>query len=556
MESIIRWSPNSSPDEQRFLIAEEGKALKFNRIRRLENGKVVAEEISKRTNTQAVRTFDWSSRNEDLVAIGQWTGATTIYSLQSRFPDLTIPQRAQRQCNSVAFSSKLYLATGIERVRNDFSLSVYDLNQGTLGRLASSSGRTVQPPEPIRKLGTAESVTSLKFFPQQPDLLVAGIRGSCVRVYDLRDSSHSPALQYATTCVFNLTVDPQQQYHFASAAQREPVTQIWDLRYSLRPQDGEFGASPGHDYDGPILELESTFSTAEASSPATLFSLRYSPVQSGCLGVLSSLGQLRIFQTKGGYLPSTPSLEQANHFSSFEDSAHSHLRQLYVSREYDIEAFHDRTGKRNQIVSFDFTTLVSKRNRACAIILRLDGDVSIRELEGRPATLATSVVSQIAVNRRMPDANTSDNQYLAANIATVAGYTNGHTHLSSDSSIAYYADMEGELRRRAYFEAYDAEDEFLGDDAESRHMRLLKGQAKVNKTFSPKELLMLEERPRHRCALGYLFDCNKNVEILTNPLTQELWRWIDRMELLMEHELYTNKSCRFKASGRRRRNGI
>ena len=534
MESIIRWSPNSSPDEQRFLIAEEGKALKFNRIRRLEGGKVVSEEISKRTITQAVRTFDWSSRNEDLVAIGQWTGATTIYSLQSRFPDLTLPQRAQRQCNSVAFSSKIYLATGIERIRNDFSLSVYDLNQGTLGRLASSSGRPVQPPEPIRKLATAESITSLKFFPQQPDLLVAGVRNTSVRVYDLRDSSLTPALQYATTCVFNLTVDPQQQYHFASAAQREPVTQIWDLRYSLRPQTGQLGATPGYDYDGPILELESTFQRGEGSSTATLFSLRYSPVQSGCIGVLSSLGQLRIFQTKGGYLPSTPSLEEANRFNNLEDSTHSHLRQLYVSREYDIEPFHDRTEKSNQIVSFDFTTLVSKKNRACAIVLRLDGDVSIHELEGRPATLATSVVSQIAVNRRVSGIAPSHDPYLAANTATISGFSDDHSRQSPDSSIAYSVSMEGEIRRRACFDAHHSEDEFLGDDAESRHMQVLKGEAKVNKTFSSREFLMLEEMPRHRCAKGYLFDCNQNVKILANPLTQELWRWIKRMKAIMQ----------------------
>ena len=533
MESIIRWSPNSSPDEQRFLIAEEGKALKFDRIRRVEGGKVISEEISKRTIAQAVRTFDWSSRNEDLVAIGQWTGATTIYSLQSRFPDLTIPQRAQRQCNSVAFSSNIYLATGIERVRNDFSLNVYDLNQGTLSKLASSSGRAAPPPEPIRKLATAESITSLKFFPQQPDLLVAGVRGTCVRVYDLRESSQAPALQYHTPCVFNLTVDPQQQYHFASAAQREPITLIWDLRYSLRPQTGQFGTATGEDHDGPILELDSTFHRGESSSLASLFSLRYSPVQSGCLGVLSSFGQLRIFQTKGGYLPNTPSLEEASHFSSLDDSAHSHLRQLYVSQEYDIEPYHGRTMKSNQIVSFDFTTLVSRKNRACAIVLRLDGGVSIHELEGRPPVLATSVVSQIAVNRRMSGMTPDEDPYLARNCTTISGLTSDQASQSTGSSIMYSADMEGEIRRRLCYNVHHSEDEFMGDDADSRHMQVIKGEAKVNRMFRPREYLVLEEMPRHRCASGYLFDCDKNVNILVNSNTQELWRWIKRMKVYL-----------------------
>ena len=540
MESIIRWSPNSNPDEQRFLIAEEGKALKFNRIRRLEGGKVVPEEISKRTITQAVRTFDWSFRNEDLVAIGQWTGATTIYSLQSRFPDLTIPQRAQRQCNSVAFSAKIYLATGIERVRNDFSLNVYDLNQGTLSKLASSSGRPAPPPEPFRKLATAESITSLKFFPHQPDLLVAGVRGQCVRVYDLRNSGEAPALQYNTPYVFNLTVDPQQQYHFASAAQREPITKIWDLRYSLRPQTDQLGVGIEDDHDGPILGLESTFHRGESSSPASLFSLRYSPVQAGCLGVLSSFGQLRIFQTKGGHLPNTPSLEEARHFSSLDDSTHSHLRQLYVSQEYDIEPYHGRAGKSNQIVSFDFTTLVSKRNRACAIVLRLDGGVSLHELEGRPPVLATSVVSQIAVNRSVNGGASGGDPYLAKNLTTISGLTGDQASEALDSSIAYSADMEAEIRRRLCFNTHHSEDEFMGDDTESRYTQIIKGEANVNKTFSPGGFLMLEEMPRHRCASGYLFNCDKNIKILANPLTQELWRWIKRRKIHLQSKISTD----------------
>lgn len=40
--------------------------------------------------------------------------------------------------------------------------------------------------EPVKKLAASEPITSIKFFRDQPDTLVAGVKGQFVRVYDLR----------------------------------------------------------------------------------------------------------------------------------------------------------------------------------------------------------------------------------------------------------------------------------------------------------------------------------------------------------------------------------
>jgi hypothetical protein len=38
----------------------------------------------------------------------------------------------------------------------------------------------------LRKLASSEPITSIKFFKDQPDTLVTGVKGQFVRIYDLR----------------------------------------------------------------------------------------------------------------------------------------------------------------------------------------------------------------------------------------------------------------------------------------------------------------------------------------------------------------------------------
>ncbi len=84
--------------------------------------------------------------------------------------------RHQRKCNTIAFSSKNLLATGLDRVRNDVCLNIYDLNDS----------RFTTRDEPYKKLASSEAISSIKFFTGQPDTLIAGVSRQYVRIYDLR----------------------------------------------------------------------------------------------------------------------------------------------------------------------------------------------------------------------------------------------------------------------------------------------------------------------------------------------------------------------------------
>jgi WD40 repeat protein len=124
--------------------------------------------------------FDWSKRDEAVVGIGSASGEATIVQIDPDRPQgefiHSFPIRHQRKCNSIAFSAKNYVATGLDRVRNDVCLNIYDLNNPNV---TSTS-------EPYKKLASSEAISSIKFFSTQPDTLVAGVSRQCIRLYDLR----------------------------------------------------------------------------------------------------------------------------------------------------------------------------------------------------------------------------------------------------------------------------------------------------------------------------------------------------------------------------------
>jgi WD40 repeat protein len=178
MEAAIRWSPHSTHTKPRFLIIDvAGNRLRLCQLDdAVAKGKVSYKQICIRDKLPNYTAFDWSKKDAGVVGIGSATGEAVLVTLD---PDDLIhpfPIRHQRKCNSIAFSNKNLLATGLDRVRNDVCLNIYDLNDS----------RITSKDEPFKKLASSEAVSSIKFFSAQPDTLVAGVSRQYVRIYDLR----------------------------------------------------------------------------------------------------------------------------------------------------------------------------------------------------------------------------------------------------------------------------------------------------------------------------------------------------------------------------------
>jgi hypothetical protein len=196
MEAAIRWSPHSTQQNPRFLIIDVAlNRLRLCQIDRFEKkNKIKYRQLCVRDKLPNYTAFDWSKRDEHIVAIGSASGEAVIVQVDADHPQIdyihSFPIKHQRKCNSIAFSSKNFLATGLDRVRNDVCLNVYDLNTQNL----SSSA------EPYKKLASSEAISSIKFFTGQPDTLVAGVSRQCIRIYDLRGKLGMP-----TCLTHNLT---------------------------------------------------------------------------------------------------------------------------------------------------------------------------------------------------------------------------------------------------------------------------------------------------------------------------------------------------------------
>ena len=182
MEAAIRWSPHSDPKNQQFLIVDvQANRLQLCQIEQLDTKAVKYTKLSKRDKLPNYTAFDWSKTQPYLVALGAQSGDANLVRIdpdRQEEPILSFPIRYPRKCNSIAFSTKDILATGLDKVRNDHCMNIYDVNTAYEG---GASGA-----KPYRQLASSEPISSIKFFTGQPDTLVCGVTRQCIRLFDLR----------------------------------------------------------------------------------------------------------------------------------------------------------------------------------------------------------------------------------------------------------------------------------------------------------------------------------------------------------------------------------
>lgn len=181
METAIRWSSSSNLDSQRFLFADvsgrsfsPGLIKHFNSDSSKPGERLKYEFSSTYRKVPAYRAFDWAPTDETLVAVGTPSGETSVLRIDDSAPALSFPAKYQRLCNAVSFGRTGLLATGLERVRNDFCLNIWDIRQRLPSPTSSGAGTDKSFVEPYRKFASSESISSIKFFTTQPEILIAG----------------------------------------------------------------------------------------------------------------------------------------------------------------------------------------------------------------------------------------------------------------------------------------------------------------------------------------------------------------------------------------------
>lgn len=161
--------------------------------------------------------------------------------------------RNSRSCNSLAFCDvdPNYLASGLDKIRGDHSLVVWDISTAT-PILSLSPGQSQvsdvsrRPPPARRPYPTipraetgprtdnrilqqhaqTETVTSVCFLPQSTTLLLAGISHRWLRLFDIRTAV--PSTTNAASKIQGIVTDPFDPHRIASFG--DGLISLWDSR--------------------------------------------------------------------------------------------------------------------------------------------------------------------------------------------------------------------------------------------------------------------------------------------------------------------------------------
>ena len=529
METAIRWSPNSTLSEQRFLLAD-GNSRSFNlgKVASYDGKNLKHDFLPTYRKVPPFRAFDWSPIDENLVAVGQWSGEATILSIDDSAAPVSLPTKHQRLCNAVSFSRAGLLATGLERVRNVECLNLWDVNQ-RFSSIPSPGGRGGKTVEPYRKYSSSEAISSIKFFIHQPEVLIAGVKGVGIRIYDLRENIGSASLQFQTSRVYNVATDSLNENHFACCGTGKDTTiQIWDCRSGSPQITSGFGAGgdPGNQ-TGPVLEYPEAFTVAKNANPDSIWSLRYCKGKTGILGALASNGEFKVFETSHGY-------SRVDEDSGPQSALCPFAERLSTKRVHGIErAFHDIHQARQEserIVSFDFTNLAGSKGTPTAIIFRGNGSISIQELSGPPTAFSLSALGALSVSTSgqvLPTSKDgrSSNRPFDGVLTYLAKKESAIEALSDDVQASLT--LAAHLTNQANKSDLPTLREGLPSSCEA-HERTI-GVRLGGKTVLLDAALKSLTTTQRRCAAGYALNAEKNMSIIADDKwLQFMWSWIDR----------------------------
>ncbi|EXJ70236.1 uncharacterized protein A1O5_06304 [Cladophialophora psammophila CBS 110553] len=516
METAIRFSQNSLPGNlQRFLYVDVvGKSFRLCNITSQTKKNFRYETLHASSKVPAFRAFDWHPVNEDLVVVGQAGGEATLLNIAEGQQDsLSFQVRSQRLCNAVALNTQNLLAAGLDKVRTDFCLNIWDFNQRLPA--SGSKGFSKNYSDPLHKLATGEPITSLKFFQDDPSLLVAGVKGQFVRLYDLREPSIGNGLQFATRCVHNLAIDWLDENYFASCyPTNDPSICVWDRRMISRVNAPQMGFSGGSHNESrqPELSLELK---GVVESPGVIWSVRFSKAERGCLGVLSSTGHLKVYNLGKDFSSETYRFEHdAGHDLSWETSA---PQEIFLDRAQDLERPYTNPSlpidEKSRIVSFDFTTATTKMRQSKMLTLDGQGQVKLTSPSPPPgpATLSSAGYLYKGNNfvEQLPTATTEPGTLI--------------------DQVRRRAQPRNLLRQTF---KQSRQNRTIPD---TKRMSSLDDQSWYadlgfyEKDVPLPDLMVLISIQRLRCEAGYLLNPSKNKAIVSDShWLQSFWAWVER----------------------------
>ncbi|KAF3931037.1 hypothetical protein ABW20_dc0103840 [Dactylellina cionopaga] len=531
VSDFIRWSPHSDTHGQQFMtISAKETHVSLYDVKGFNNKKpesISSELLFKKEKIPHIKCFDWSPLEPDLVAVGKSGGEALILRMKSGDNEdnsISLPVKHQRGCNSVAFSRAGVLAIGLDKVRNDFCLNIWDVNSQWLASSSSSTvpstpssvrGGSVPTRQPQKQLAPSEMISAIQFFIDQPHVLLAGVGQRFLRAFDLRDSSGPPALNFPTRMVHGITIDRNQNCF--SSCSEDGYMAIWDRRFA------------GRGIQEPALSFPKIYDehgVGRAHSVLTIHSLRYARENPASFGVLGTNGVLNLYQlgTQVATPASTEGIGGVAAVARFRDPSKleadkTHRESLFVTKVSETP-FKRSQRYETTMTSFDWISDGSSEPDLRVISLARNGAITAYTVPTNPIVTAFGARNNFAMT---DDENVTVLNEPSTKLINVA--EPNHT-LTLGADHAGYDDDDDEESTSSTPERMHA----------SRTTELPRRESVINPEdfmFDPRDTLRIDisVTMRRRAEQGYQFDCGKNEKLVTKSKKEnelaEMWRWLD-----------------------------
>ncbi|KAK6363369.1 hypothetical protein TWF730_000802 [Orbilia blumenaviensis] len=567
VSDFIRWSPHSDTGVQQFMtISAKETHVSLYDVKGFNNRKpesIHSELVFKKEKIPHIKCFDWSPLEPDLVAVGKSGGEALILRMKSSENaenSISLPVKHQRGCNSVAFSRAGFLAIGLDKVRTDFCLNIWDVNSqwhsaaaasstaaaaasmvpGTPGSARGVSTTSTSTRQPQRQLVPSEMISAIQFFSDQPHVLVAGVGQRFLRAFDLRDSSGSFALNFPTRLVHGITIDKHQNYF--SSCSEDGFMAVWDRRFA------------GRGIQDPALTFPKIFDDhypqsgtgTRAHSALTIHSLRYARENASSFGVLGNNGILNLYQmgTQVATPVSTEGIGGVAAVARFKDPSkleadRSNRESLFVTKVSETP-FKRPLRYENTMASFDWISDGSSDPDLRVISLARNGGITAFTVPTNPISTAFGARNNFVM---MTD-NQTATVLNAPSTKLIHVAEPNHTLTMGDDHLGYNDEDEEDE------EDADGESNSSGTP-EHPVMRGVNGggggvgfkaglglrrESVVNPEdymFDPRDTLRIDisVTMRRRAEQGYQFNCAQNERLVTKAKKEnelaEMWRWLD-----------------------------
>ncbi|CAN6603480.1 SEH-associated protein 4 [Trichomonascus vanleenenianus] len=462
------------------------------------NRSYTTEKRFSRSEFDSIGCYAYSIENFGLAACGQSNG--TIHVMNLSKPDLAplkLRPKQSRPCNAISFNSNGIIAAGLDKVRNDGSLLLWNIEHyATTSSVGDDSAK-----KPIDSFLPNEMVSSTTFLKAQPNSLLCGSY-KFIREIDLR--SPTPVFQCATKCTHGITVNHFDDHYFASYSEEGSVA-VWDRRLLKSPAGSTAGGEPA-------LYMSRVFSDGMRKTIGNCF--RYSLFHSDELAILNDGDLMR--RWKIGTVPAQTDGRPAKYSSDESNSSrHTYLSKketLFVSCVLDSKTDFDK------VSSFDYTTDMSTPYSVNFMCIRQSGQVFRMNCVESPDATCFDPYNDLAV-------------VDPERITIIRSERNNLTKVQEkrkDSNLH----IDPLTRPRTKSATTEEEEEEEEGDEEEDETAYFQDSEVFEGMLDFRSVLHgdISSTIRRRALLGYSLDCKKNVEILSKEHSDSYlkyaWEWI------------------------------